>query len=192
MCFQGAAPAALTFLSVALTLQKVGHPWCRHWNCVEQPAGATAVLGKDGTKWNKMDIEVVSKSRQVSKAKRLEKWARTYCLCYKTDQQRMELFCVAAAHWWTNVETHCQMHWNGRQKRFRWLVFVTEWTENIYSAVLCSWCAWLQKYPFSKSLVWKMGHSNIQGFYASHQVWRNSSVYPLWHQNREARTARDR
>ena len=27
MYFRGAAPAALTFLSVALSLQKVGHPW---------------------------------------------------------------------------------------------------------------------------------------------------------------------
>ena len=34
MYFWGAAPAALTFLSVALSLQKVGHPWSKGFELV--------------------------------------------------------------------------------------------------------------------------------------------------------------
>ena len=37
MYFRGAAPAALTFLSVALSLQKVGHPWSSTIKKVMQP-----------------------------------------------------------------------------------------------------------------------------------------------------------
>ena len=31
MYFRSACPTALTFLSVVLLLQKVGHPWCIQW-----------------------------------------------------------------------------------------------------------------------------------------------------------------
>ena len=40
MYFRGAAPAALTFLSVALSLQKVGHPWSM--GCVKFFASTTS------------------------------------------------------------------------------------------------------------------------------------------------------
>ena len=36
MYFRGAAPAALTFLSVALSFQKVGHPWSIQYDLLHE------------------------------------------------------------------------------------------------------------------------------------------------------------